>query len=234
MNARKVVELLIDVLILAVCYAVFGTFAAARARAALPNHREIRAAFDALDATRNGAISPAEWRTAGEILFKSSDRNHDGAIEQSEIGDNALMREAFPQIDQGHHGRLAQDEFLTLRAAIFRAADIDDNDYLTFVEYELFVLLRRTGWTDRNDDDRIAMSELRQVLGQAFSLLDADHDGVVDGDELEFFAPDHRAAMDPGHTGRISLDELINGYRFLLGADVENRNLTRRAVSFAR
>jgi len=198
---------------------------------ALPTHAEIRAAYDAIDTSGNGAIDQNEWRNASLALFAITDKNHDGVIERAEIGNNAMMREAFPSVDEGHNGKLTKDEFLELRATIFRAADIDHNDYITYVEYELLVLLRRTGWIDRDKDGRIEMSELRTVLEQAFKLLDANHDGALTGDETAFLAPAHLTAMDPKNTGRITLEQLINGYRFLLGADQVNRNVVSRGFT---
>jgi Ca2+-binding EF-hand superfamily protein len=195
---------------------------------AIPTHAEILATFLANDTTHNGAIDPNEWRTASRALFEITDKNHDGVIERAEVGDNALIREAFPDFAQGHDGKLTKQEFLDLRETIFHAADIDGNGYITFVEYEILVLLRRTGWVDRDKDGRIEMSELRTVLEQAFKLLDAKHDGALTGNDTELFAPESLAAMDPQHTARITLEQLINGYRFLLGADQVNRNFMPR------
>jgi Ca2+-binding EF-hand superfamily protein len=198
--------------------------------APLPAHAEIRAAFDGLDSNHDGVISPAEWRAKSEALFAALDKNHDGFVDRAEIGPNQMLRETFPEADARGDGRLSRAEFVRLREIIFRAADIDRDGSISFVEYELLVLLRRTGWHDRNDDGRIEMSELRTALEQAFPLLDTNLDGVLTPDECAFLAPEHRAAMDPGKTGRITLEQLINGYRFILGADEINRNIVPRAV----
>lgn len=195
---------------------------------AIPTHVEILATFLANDTTQNSAIGLNEWRTASRALFEITDKNHDGVIERAEVGDNALMREVFSNLPQGHDGKLTKQEFLDLRETIFRAADIDHNGYIAFVEYEILVLLRRTGWVDLDKDGRIEMSELRTVLERAFQLLDANHDGALTGNDMELLSPESLAAMDPKHTGRITLEQLINGYRFLLGADQVNRNVTPR------
>lgn len=200
----------------------------------LPSHADILKVYLAFDGTRNGALGPREWRQASLVLFDAMDRNHDGVIERSEIGNNALIREAFPSFDEAREGKLTKQEFIELRDTIFRAADIDRNNYLTFVEYELLVLLRRTGWTDRNRDGHIEMSELGAMLARAFSLLDSNHDDVLTADETTLFAPANREAMDPNKTGRVTPEQLVNGYRFLLGADQVNRNLVARAVPLNR
>lgn len=205
------------------------TAAALAAPPPLPPAAAIRDAYRQLDTTGNGAVGLKEWQAASRALFAATDKNHDGVIERAELGANALIREAFPDAAAGAEGKLPRDRFHALRDTIFRAADIDRNDYITLVEYELLVLLRRTGWRDRNDDGRIAMSELREILARAFALLDADRDGTLTAAESAFLAPAHLAATDPKKTGRITLEQLINGYRFLLGADQVNRNVVPRA-----
>jgi hypothetical protein len=74
------------------------------------------------------------------------------------------------------------------------------------------------------DVERINMTELRTILGGAFVLLDANADGVLSVEETPFLAPRHRAEMDVENRGRISLEQMINGYRWLLGADTHNHN----------
>jgi hypothetical protein len=196
----------------------------------LPPHAATRSAYLAFDSTHNGALGPDEWRRASAALFSAADKNHNAAIEYAELGNNALVREGFPSFDTDRDGKLTLPEFLALRETILRAADIDGNAYITFVEYELLVLLRRTGWMDRNRDGRIQMFELGAILGRAFGLLDTDHDGRLSRGESGFLAPAHRAAIDPASTGLITPDQLVNGYRFLLGADQVNRNLVPRTV----
>lgn len=208
--------------------ALVAAMTATAASGKLPSHADILKVYLAFDGTRNGALGPREWRQASLVLFDAMDQNHDGVIVRSELGGNAMIREAFPSVDEARDGKLTREEFVDLRATIFRAADIARNDFLTFAEYELLVLLRRTGWTDR--DGRIAMSELGAALARAFAILDADHDGALTGHETNLFSPASRDAMDPEKTGRITVDQLINGYRFLLGADQINRNLVARAV----
>ncbi len=196
----------------------------------LPTHAEIRAAFDSLDSNHDGTISQTEWRTKSELLFATLDKNHDGFVDRVEIGANQMLLETFPEVDAKGDGRLSRPEFIRLRDIIFRAADIDRDDQISFVEYELLVLLRRTGWHDRNQDGRIEMSELNEALEQAFPLLDTNLNGVLAGEECAFLAPAHREAMDPKKTGRITLRQFINGYRFMLGADQINRNLVPRTT----
>jgi len=115
-----------------------------------------------------------------------------------------------------------------------RTADIDGHASITFVAYELLVLLRRTGSMDRNRDGRIQMSELDAILGRAFALLDTDHVGRLSCQESGFLAPAHLAAINHASTALITPDQLVNGYRFLLGADQVNRNLAPRSVPLSK
>lgn len=201
---------------------------------ALPSHAETRANFALLDTSGNLAISLTEWRAATAALFESTDTNRDGYIDQGELGSNVLARETFPSVDGGRDGRLSKREFRAFREVIFRTADIDRNDYITFVEYEILVILRRMGWKDRNRDGRIAISELTAVLTRAFPWLDLNRDEVLTGNELKFLAPAHLEAMDPRRTGRVTLIAMINGYRIGLGADQVNRNIVPRGMPLPR
>jgi len=205
--------------------AVLGVSTALAASGPLSTHAEIAAAFHALDSNGSGAIFPDEWRAASLALFAALDKNHDGLIERAEIDDNALVRDTLPTTADGQNAKLTKDEYLEWRDTIFNDADIERAGYLTFVEYELLVVMQRTGWSDTDHRGHVEMSDLRGVLEQAFKLLDVNHDGVLTGDETAFLAPAHLSVMDPKKSGRITLGQLINGFRFLLGADEVNRNV---------
>lgn len=194
-------------------------------RPRLPSHSELRAAFTALDASGNGGVSFEEWRHEGDRRFWLRDRDGDGYLTKAEISDNALMLELFLQADQRTDGRLERREFGRVRDLIFQDADVTNDSSLVLVEYELLVLLRRSGWKDITGYGRILPAELRALLGKSMSLLDRDGDGVLRAGEREFFAPAHLEVMDPQRTGRLTLDQIYRGYRFLLGFDISNSNL---------
>lgn len=193
-------------------------------RPRLPNHAEVRTAFAALDVSGNGGVSLEEWRSDGDRRFWARDRDGDGFLTTAEIGDNALMFELFLQADQRRDGRLERPEFGRLRDLIFQDADIMSDGSLVLVEYELLVLLRRAGWKDTSGYGRILPAELRAVLEKSLPLLDRNGDGVLTGRERDFFAPAHLSAMDPRGTGRLTLDQMYRGYRFLVGFDPTNGN----------
>lgn len=194
-------------------------------RSRLPSHPELRAAFTALDASGNGGVSFDEWRNDGDRRFWLRDRDGDGYLTGAEIGDSALMLELFLQADQRIDGRLERREFGRLRDLIFQDADVVNDGSLVLVEYELLVLLRRSGWKDISGYGRILPAELRALLEKSMSLLDRNGDGVLSAREREFFAPAHLEVMDPQRTGRLTLEQIYRGYRFLLGFDVSNSNL---------
>lgn len=186
--------------------------------------------FSAIDRSGNGAIDAFEWREASERIFQLTDLNQDNILDETELAQNARLRAAYPELGTIRRGVIGRTEFITMRQTLFYAGDIDRNDYISPVEYEILVLVRRAGWNDRNADERINMSELRTILGSAFMKLDTDADGILSMEETPFLSPQHRAEMDPEGTGRISREQLLNGYRWLLGADTSNKNRARPSV----
>jgi len=194
-------------------------------RPGLPLHAEVRAAFLALDTSGNGGITLEEWRSDGDTRFWRRDRDGDGYLTTLEIGDNAMMFELFVHADQRADGRLERREFGRLRELIFQDADLMNDGSLVFIEYELLMLLRRSGWTDTSGYGRILPTQLHVVLEKSMPLLDRNRDGVLHGRERGFFSPAHLEIMDPRGTGRIDLEQIYRGYRFLLGFDFTNGNL---------
>jgi Ca2+-binding EF-hand superfamily protein len=190
----------------------------AAAHAAFPPAAEIKAAFKALDKSRNDAISADEWDQASFALFRAADKNNDNFLDPAEIAPGTAVPSTFFRADADRDGRLSVGEFMTLRRAIFNAADIDRDETLTFVEYELLRLLVEAGWTDTNKDGRIQISELRASLAKVFEQCDADHDGALTPAEAYFMQPGDFAAADTNHDGKLTLDELVAGYRRRLGA----------------
>jgi len=182
---------------------VFGAF---------PMAAQIRTAFTALDVSGNDAISPEEWDRASFALFHAADRNGDNFIDATELAASGIAPDTFVRADTDHDGRLSVAEFMALRRAIFHYADIDHDEYLVFVEFELLIVMERVGWTDRAHADRIEISELRESLAKAFAQLDADHDGQLPDTEAAYMAPEEFKKFDSNHDGWLSLAEFSAGY----------------------
>jgi len=188
------------------------------ARAALPNSANIRAAFSALDASGNTAINLDEWERGTAVLFQSADRDRNGFIDAADLPGTAIAPDTFLRVDHNRDGRLSRDEFGVLRRELFRAADIDRDDQLLIVEYELLIVFEQVGWVDRNASERIEPSELRESLTRAFQQLDLDRNGHLSPAEAAYLRPDAFATFDSDRDQTLTLDELVAGYRKELGA----------------
>jgi Ca2+-binding EF-hand superfamily protein len=184
----------------------------------LPAASEIKAAFDALDADHNGAVSLDEWEKASFALFRAADKNNDNFLDPSELAGTNITQDTFALADENHDGKLSVAEFMRLRRALFIAADIDRNDNLSPVEFELLTLLGQTGWTDRNHNGRIEPSELKAALIQAFGQLDLDHNGILAAAEIAYMSPEQFKLCDENHDGKLTQDEFVRGYLKALGA----------------
>jgi len=195
--------------------AVGGLLAVAAARA-LPTAAQIETAFNALNASRSGAITPAEWDRASFALFRAADKNNDDFIDAAEAQASGIPQDTFLHADTDHDGRLSVGEFMELRRAIFRIADIDRSDTLDRVEYELLILMEQVGWVDSNHDGRIELSELRASLTKAFEQLDTDHDGKLSPAEAGYMPAGEFERFDTNHDGWLTLQEFIAGYRAAL------------------
>ena len=183
---------------------------------AFPRAAQIRAAFVQIDVTHNGAINPDEWDRASFALFAAADKNNDNFIDPGELTASAIAQDTFLRADTDHDGRLSVSEFMELRRAIFRIADIDRDDNLTDVEYELLIVMEQVGWTDRNHDGRIELSELRESLAKAFEQLDSNHDGRLSPAEAVFMPDREFKRFDRNHDGQLSAEEFVDGYRIAL------------------
>lgn len=183
---------------------------------AFPTAAQIRTAFTALDVSENDAIKPEEWDRASFALFHAADRNGDNFIDASELAGSGIAQDTFVRADTDHDGRLSVAEFMALRRAVFRIADIDQDDNLVFVEYELLIVMEQVGWTDRNHNGRIELSELRESLAKAFAQLDADHDGQLSATEAAYMPAAEFKKFDVNHDGQLSEEEFSAGYRAAL------------------
>lgn len=196
-----------------VCLGALLLALAAPALCAFPSAAQIKTAFAALDASRNDAISPAEWDTASFALFRAADKNNNNLIDADELQGSTLAQDTFLRADTNRDGRLSVSEFMELRRALFRTADIDRNEFLNAVEFELYLLMEQVGWTDRNANGRIELSELGDALRKAFAQLDADTDGKLTPAETAYLAPASFAAFDIDKDGLLIVEEFIAGYR---------------------
>ncbi len=187
--------------------------AASAAGALLPTAALIKSAFDAMDTSRNGAINGAEWDHASFALFRSYDKNNDDVIDREELKATTIAPDTFRRIDLDQDDRLDVGEFTEFRRALLRIADIDRNDYLAPVEYELFIIMERAGWQDTNQNGRIELSELTASLQKAFAELDLDRDGALQLAEAAFMRPSALTRYDSNRDGALSREEFIGGYR---------------------
>ena len=200
--------------------AIAALIGAAPVVRALPTAAQIKTAFDELDASHNGAISADEWDRASFILFHAADKNNDNFIDRSELAGSGIAEETFAQADTDHDGRLSVGEFMALRRAIFRVADIDHDDTLSLVEFELLIVMEQVGWTDRNRNGRIELSELKDSLVKAFEQLDTDHDGRLAPAEAAFMPAAEFKTFDKNHDGQLTVEEFVAGFRAELLGDI--------------
>lgn len=188
----------------------------ALAAAALPPAADIRKDFTALAGTASPrSIDREEWEAASFSLFQATDRNKDNFLDASELENS---REALAAADENRDGKLSVTEFMQLRRAIFKAADMDRDEMLTYFEFELLVLLGQTGWTDTNRNGRIEVSELKEALAQAFAKLDTNHDGKLTQEEAAYMGAMQWRMGDSDQNGSLTAEEFTRGYLMSLGA----------------
>lgn len=183
---------------------------------ALPTAAQIKTAFEAIDTTGNHALNLDEWDRASFALFHAADKNKNNFIDADELPGSAIAQDTFLQADTDHDGRLSVGEFMELRRALFRIADIDRDDNLIFVEYELLIVMEQVGWVDRNHNGRIELSELRESLAKAFEQLDTDHDGKLSAAEAAHMPAAEFQRFDKNRDGSLTLEEFVAGYRAAL------------------
>jgi len=208
MNPRRLLLLAVSLLAFAVTV-----------QAALPPPAaEIRRQFDAADTTRNGAISAEEWDAATAVAFQALDKNSDHFLDRDELAGLLVTLNFFAKADADHDGKLSADEFTELRHAVLNFIDIDRDDNITYVEFELLALFEHLGFDDKNHNGRIEPSELRTALAAAFAVLDTNHDGELSPDEAAYFSSTRRTAMLKTGNGHITAEAYIATYRQAFGA----------------
>lgn len=180
---------------------------------AFPTAAQIKTAFAAIDTSANAALSSEEWDAASFALFRSADKNNNNVIDAGELQGSPIAQDTFLRADTDRDGRLSVGEFMELRRTIFRVADIDRDDFLSYVEYELLIVMEQVGWTDRNQNGRIELSELGDSLNKVFDLLDTDHDHQLSAEEATYLQTEVFKRFDTDADGKLSPQELIAGYR---------------------
>jgi Ca2+-binding EF-hand superfamily protein len=196
--------------------AIFVLTAGASAVHALPTAAQIRTAFSAMDTTGNAALNTDEWDRASFALFRAADKNKNDVIDADELQASTIAQDTFLHADTNHDGRLSISEFSELRRALFQIADIDHDDNLVYVEYQLLILMEQVGWNDQNHNGRIELSELRESLKKAFEQLDADHDGKLTAAEAAYLSATELKNLDKNGDSQITVDEFVAGYRAAL------------------
>jgi Ca2+-binding EF-hand superfamily protein len=196
--------------------ALFLLALALPAARAFPAAAQIKTAFDAIDTTKNGALSPEEWDTASFALFRAADKNNNNVIDATELQGSTIAQDTFLRADTDRDGRLSVGEFMELRRTIFRVSDIDRDEFLSFVEYELLIVMEQVGWTDRNQNGRIELSELGDSLNKAFDVLDTDRDRQLSAEEALHMPADEIKKFDTDANGKLTPQEFIAGYRAAL------------------
>jgi len=73
--------------------------------------------------------------------------------------------------------------------------------------------MEQVGWTDRNNNGRIELSELADSLRKACELLDTNQDGLLTTAEASCLQPEFLKMFDPDQNGKLSSAEFAAGYR---------------------
>ncbi len=196
--------------------ALFLLALALPAARAFPAAAQIKTAFAAIDTSKNSALSVEEWDAASFALFRAADKNNNNVIDAAELQGSTIAQDTFLRADTDRDGRLSVGEFMELRRTIFRVADIDRDEFLGFVEYELLIVMEQVGWTDRNQNGRIELSELGDSLDKAFEVLDTDRDRQLSAEEATHMPADWLKKFDTDANGKLSPQEFIAGYRTTL------------------
>ncbi|MDX3927468.1 MAG: EF-hand domain-containing protein [Shinella sp.] len=85
--------------------------------------------FNQLDASKDGKISKAEYRTFMEQAFDQVDTNRDGSLGATETA-KALTPAQFSQVDANKDGQVSRKEFLDHVTLEFDQNDKDKDGHL--------------------------------------------------------------------------------------------------------
>lgn len=99
--------------------------------------RELRAAFDRIDANRDGFITLGELDSARLAEFARMDTNGNNRLSREEIvaARGAAATARFDELDADKDGAVTRREYLDAGRAIFRAADLNRDGKLSFDEF---------------------------------------------------------------------------------------------------
>lgn len=100
--------------------------------------------FERADSNRDGVIARDEFTAARSTQFANRDRNGDGFIDSTDLGERAAgrprvtqaMDAMVTQFDADKDGKISKDEFVTGGVKLFDAADTDKNGSLDVKEVE--------------------------------------------------------------------------------------------------
>lgn len=173
---------------------------------ALPSADSLRSAFEQMDPNRDQQIGLVEWDQHAFALFRAADIDRDNSLDAAEISSGPGNSEAFAKFDANQNERLEIDEFMQLRRKLMVVADINGNEIVDRVEFELFRLISEAGWEDADNNGRIGFPELRASLAKVFRLADTDQDETLSETEAGFLSPVSYAsitAQGPLTSGRL-------------------------------
>lgn len=108
----------------------------------MPTNEELRKAFDAADANKDGVIDIDESVGNAVLIFATLDKNKDGYLSFDELpgyDPNRLKR-----ADRNDDGRLSVGEVASDRVWEFFEADTDRNGVVTFEEVRLYIIKVRS------------------------------------------------------------------------------------------
>lgn len=114
----------------------------AQTRPPMPTDEELRKAFDAADANRDGVIDVDEAVANSILIFGSLDKNKDGYLSFDELSGYDPNR--LKRADRDDDGRLSVGEVASDRVWEFFEADRDRNGAVTFEEVRLYIIKVRS------------------------------------------------------------------------------------------
>jgi Ca2+-binding EF-hand superfamily protein len=162
-----------------------------------PNVDRSQMRFSDLDRNRNGQIERAEWRGSPRS-FQIHDWNNDGVLSGDEVRTGA--NPPADSIEAEDYNMSPTDRFSYL--------DVNNNGYIDRNEWD--GSLDTFYQLDRNNDNRIARTELNAGRGGTFATLDVNGDDRITLGEWQW---SHRSfdQMDTNNDGVITRNEFRAG-----------------------